>query len=390
MASTPAGDRRAGAATPGGRLLFVDAARAAAVLLMIQGHALNVLLATEYQGTSIAHAWLFVRGLTSCTFFFLAGFSFAVATIRRWDEYRAPTWRLFRRLSRYLALWVFGYAMHLPGGSVAELSRGTPEQWHAFVTVDVLQLIAVTLLVLQGATGLVRSRGGLGVAALAAAASIVVATPVVWTAASPASVPAALGAYLSGSAGSLFPFFPWAAYVFFGAAAGAWYATRGAVQPAAPRGRTALAAGIAMMAAGALLHAVPLSPYGSVEFWTVSPNLFLVKAGAMLTGLAAVIRITGGRSRLPGVVTALSRQSLLVYVAHLMVLYHPDFGATTVQSAALGLGPGATAVAALILMGAMSLLAWATHERRRYLSGVLAWARAQAEAASSAEPVRPF
>jgi hypothetical protein len=141
-----------------------------------------------------------------------------------------------------------------------------------------------------------------------------------------------------------------------------------------------------MIAAAALIHAIPFSPYGAVEFWTVSPNLFLVKGGAMLIGLSAVIRITAGRSRLPCVVTALSRQALLVYVVHLMVLYHPDFGAATVQRAALRLGPVETAAAALVLMAAMSLLGWLAHQRRRYLADMLAWARAHARAAATSFP----
>jgi uncharacterized membrane protein len=387
---------------PAGRLHFVDAARAVAVLLMIQGHTLSVLLASEYQASEIAHAWLFVRGLTSCTFFFLAGFSFAVATTRKWEDYRVPSWNLFRRLTRYLALWVFGYAMHLPGGSFSELSQGALEQWLAFVTVDVLQLIAVSLLFLQAAVWMVRSRGGLGTVALVAAVLIVLVTPFAWKAASTPSIPLAVTAYLSGTAGSLFPLFPWGAYVFFGAAAGSWYQEKVTLSfsPSVTEkesvtfsAKRVLAYGVGMIAAGALIHAIPFSPYGNVEFWTVSPNLFLVKGGAVLIGLSAVIRITAGRSRLPGVVTALSRQSLLVYVVHLMVLYHPDFGAAAVQRAALQLGPGATAAAALVLMAAMSLLAWLAHQRRRYLSEMLAWAHAHARAAaatSSAEPARPI
>jgi uncharacterized membrane protein len=385
MTSTSGSGRHAGAATPGGRLLFVDAARAVAVLLMIQGHTINVLLAPEYQASEIAHAWLFVRGLTSCTFFFLAGFSFAVATTRKWEEFRAPTWSLLRRLARYVALLVFGYAMHLPGGSVAGLSQDTLEQWQAFVTVDVLQLIAVGLLFLQGVTWFVRSPGGLGRVALAAGVLILLVTPLAWSAGSAAPVPLAVTAYFSGTGGSLFPLFPWAAYVLFGAAVGSRYATRRAPESTLPRAGTVLAAGVGMLAAAAVIHAVPFSPYGAVEFWTVSPNLFLVKAGAMLVALSAVIRATSSRSRLPGVFTALSRQSLLVYVVHLMVLYHPDFGAAAVQRAALQLGPTASVGAALILMVAMSSLAWVAHQRRRYVSGTLAWARAHTAAGPAAE-----
>ncbi len=367
----------------GGRLLFVDAARAVAVLLMIQGHTIGVLLAPEYQASEIAQAWQFVRGLTSCTFFFLSGFSFAVATTRKWEEFRVPTWSLFRRLTRYLALLVFGYAMHLPGGSFAELSRGGLEQWLAFVTVDVLQLIAVSLLFLQAVAWLVNSPRRLGTVATVAAVVVVLVTPVAWDAGSASSIPLAASAYLTGTDGSLFPLFPWSAYVFFGAAAGSWYQERESVTFSAAK---VLAVAIGMTAAAALIHAVPFSPYGAVEFWTVSPNLFLVKGGAMLIGLSAVIRITAGRSRLPRVVTALSRQALLVYVVHLMVLYHPDFGAATVQRAALRLGPVETAAAALVLMAAMSLLGWLAHQRRRYLADMLAWARAHAHAAATSFP----
>ena len=377
-------ERPDAAAAQTGRLLFVDAARAIAVLLMIQGHVISVLLTPEYQATEAAKAWLFVRGLTSCTFFFLSGFSFAVATARKWEEYRLPTWSLFRRLTRYLALLAFAYAMHLPGGSMKELLRGTPEQWLAFVTVDVLQLIAVSLLFLQAVAWFVRSRGGLGVVALVAAVSVILTTPVSWSAASSASVPLAVSAYLSGAGGSLFPLFPWSAYVFFGAAAGSWYAARPAARPVGPTARTALATGLGMVAAAALLHLIPFSPYGAIDFWSVSPNLFLVKAGFMLMALSVVIRAVSDRSRLPGLVTALSRQSLLVYVVHLMVLYHPDFGGDTVQRAALRLGPWETAAAALNLIAAMSLLAWVAQQRRRYLASVRGWARARDAAASVA------
>jgi hypothetical protein len=347
-----------------GRLLFIDATRAAAVLFMIQGHTLAVLLAPAHQAGLLAHGWLFLRGLTSCTFFALAGFSFSVATSRYWGDYVAPSQRLVRRLGRYLALWLLGYGMHLPVRSVLELPRITAEQWQTFTTVDVLQLVAVTLAALQAGLWLVRSRRALAWCALAAAGLTVLATPMAWGASRAMALPVPVSAYLTGATGSLFPLFPWGAYVFLGAALGLWYEESDTVRQGVKSGWGVLAAGTALLGSGLLLQRLPWSPFGHADFWTVSPNLFLVKSGAVLVALAAVARLAARRTRLPGVVTALSRESLLVYVAHLVLLYRPVFGVSVAQGIGPTLGPGPVAIAAVVLMGVMTLLAWAASHRR--------------------------
>lgn len=62
------------ASAPGrSRILFIDLARAVAVLLMVQGHTIDALLAPEYRTSLQYNAWLYLRGLTSCTFLFLSG-----------------------------------------------------------------------------------------------------------------------------------------------------------------------------------------------------------------------------------------------------------------------------------------------------------------------------
>ncbi len=360
-------------ATPVDRLVFLDAARAAAVLFMIQGHTIQVLLAPEYQSNAFAHGWLFLRGLTSCAFFLLAGFSFSIATARHWNDYRAPSRRLVRRLARYLSFWMLGYATHLPVRSLADLPRATPEQWQSFAAVDVLQLVAVTLTVLQAGVWLTRSRSRLAVATLVAAAGVALATPVVWTTNWTPVLPVMVGPYLTGVTGSLFPLFPWAAHVFLGAALGLWYADSAAVQRAVQRGRAVVVAGTGLVAAGVLMHAIAWTPYGAIDFWTVSPNLFLVKAGAVLIGLSLMVRITAARTRLPGVVTALSRESLLVYVVHLVLLYRPVFGVAVAQAVGPRLGPGPVVVSAVLLMGTMAALAWGWHRSKQHVAGAADW-----------------
>jgi hypothetical protein len=306
---------------------FVDLVRAAAVLFMIQGHALNVLLAPQYAGGPFFHTWVYLRGLTSCTFLMLSGFSFSLATIRRWPEYRVPGRRVYRRMARYLMLLVLGYCMRFPSRSLSGLSTISPDQWQSFAIVDVLQLVAVTLTALQVAVWLLESPRAFMTWSLGAAAVTVLVAPVVSHLGWGATAPIFLRAYLTSATGSLFPALPW-------------------------------------------------SPYGAIEFWTVSPNLFLAKAGSVLIGLAATIWLARGARALPRVVTALSRESLLVYLAHVVLLYGSAWTVGFSQSVGARLGPGPVLVWIAALLAAMSLLAWTWHECKRHLSNATRFVRA--------------
>ena len=105
----------------GSRSVFVDVARAAAIMMMVQGHTLHVVLATDLRSGTAFYVWSFLRGLTSCTFLLLSGFVFALATHRHWtDQFvsRAATGRRFRRLGFFLLLgygsaWNLGLRQHV-------------------------------------------------------------------------------------------------------------------------------------------------------------------------------------------------------------------------------------------------------------------------------------
>ena len=133
----------------GSRSVFVDVARAAAIMMMVQGHTLHVVLATDLRSETVFYVWSFLRGLTSSTFLLLSGFVFALATHRHWtDQFvsRATTGRRFRRLGFFLLL---GYALHFPMAKLGHLYGMSDERWKSFFVVDVLQCIAVMLATLQ-------------------------------------------------------------------------------------------------------------------------------------------------------------------------------------------------------------------------------------------------
>jgi hypothetical protein len=358
--------------SPTRRVLFVDLARAVAVLFMVQGHGLAVLLAPGYEQTVPFGIWLHLRGLTSCTFLVLSGFSFALATGRHRADYLAPSPRLRRRLARLAAFLVLGYAMRIPVRPLSQFSHLTAAQWQAFSTVDILQLVAVTLFTLQVLAWVCRTPRRFAVAALSAAAAVVLATPHAWNAA--AGVPLFARSYLTMATGSLFPVFPWGAYVFLGAALGTWYAEHPVA--ATHGGRAFAITGAAMMATAAACRLSPLAPYGPTEFWTVSPNLFLAKAGAVLLLLAGAIALTRRLAELPRLFTILSRESLMVYFVHLCLLYGSIWNAGLFQLVGPRLSLPATVASVTALLLGMSALAWAWSESKRRWHGGSALLRA--------------
>ena len=140
-----------------GRILFIDLARAIAVLLMVQGHTIDALLHQDFRTSLQYNAWLYLRGLTSCTFLFLSGAAFSLTALRHWDEQRRPSRRALKRVRRLLFFLALGYFVHFPMGKFVHLQFATDERWRSFLAVDVLQNVAVTLLGLQALIALTRT-----------------------------------------------------------------------------------------------------------------------------------------------------------------------------------------------------------------------------------------
>ena len=148
------------------RVIFVDLARALAVVLMVFGHTLSALLSDTYRVGEWFDLWVFQRGLTSGLFLLLAGFAFSVATTRHWSAHTHVSGALLRRLRRFVLLIVLGYSLHFPVSHVVELAAATDQQWRRLFAVDVLQLIGVTFVAVQALVLMVRTRRAFTVSAV--------------------------------------------------------------------------------------------------------------------------------------------------------------------------------------------------------------------------------
>lgn len=311
-------DVRAAPVSGSDRVVFVDLARVVAILLMVQGHTLDALLASGYRTSAAFYAWSFGRGLTSCLFFFLAGFAFVLATYAQSGERRASASGR-RRFCRFGLFLLVGYALHSPVASLGDIMNVTPEKWKAFVAVDALQCLAVTLTVLQIFALRAHSSRQFLLLSLLTAIAVVTTTPAVARTDWDAVLPPFLAAYLTTGTGSLFPVFPWSAYTLVGAALGAAYIR--AARPGWMETRVLGAIGGAMLIGSFVGARLPWEPLGRTDLWSTSPNQFLLRAGLVCTLVAVLALLSRRISRLPVALEALGRHSLLVYAAHLCLVY---------------------------------------------------------------------
>jgi len=327
------------------RVVFVDLARAVAVVLMVAGHTSSALLAPEYRAGPWFEVWTFQRGLTSALFLLLSGFAFSLATTRHWPLHVRRSPAVFKRVRRFLLFVVLGYALHFPVLPASALATATDAEWRSFLAVDVLQLIGVTLLALQALVFILRSRRLFMVANFAIAVAVVAAAPALWRGEGGAGAPFALAAYLSPAAGSQFPVFPWAGYVFLGAGAGQLYARWGAAHLASYELWAMLVPGLVLLVGGF-----------SLGGGTIASDV-AIRTGACLLVLALLAHASRSVMHLPHVFGAVAQESLVVYFVHLCVVYGSIWNPGLTRLYVAGLPLGATVVVALGVIAAMVALA---------------------------------
>lgn len=392
-------DAPATVASSTSRWLALDLFRFVAVLLMVQGHVFSALLDSQFHSELWYRRHSFVHGYTAPMFLFGAGLAFGYTTFRKWDEHTRGGASALKRFKRYFWLLFIGYALHLPDSSLSRiLAVDDPARLRDMFQVDVLQHIGVSLGLCQLLVLVVRRQktfamiaGGLGVAAI-------ILAPWVWNV-DLSSWPLPLAGYVNASTGSMFPLLPWAGFTYLGVAVayvvGAGRAGSGAKRPVSDRlawpllglALAAMVLPIVVNRIGSL--PVPSEYYGVQDgvtqhlpraFWKTSPLLTIWRLGNVMLVLAILCFVERGLSRWglarrgAGTVgrgldwaRAISAESLVVYVVHLVILHgcvlmsglRQHFGGPTLSF-------GATVGITLTMVLAMMLLAILWHELKRH------------------------
>jgi uncharacterized membrane protein len=313
-----------------GRVQYIDLLRGWAVLVMIETHVFNASLSEVVLRGEFFQLIKFVNGLVAPAFLFASGLAFAVTTHRKIADYLGFGRKLFRQVTRLLSIVAIGYLLHLPKFSLHYLlTLTTPVQWESVFQVDILQCIGVSLLIMQTLLLGVRSERWLYVAMGVVSVVVLVCTPVVWSIDFWGSAPPALAEYMNGLHYSLCPLFPWAVFLFSGAISGYVY-----LQMRGSRFRVLtlfVASGAVLIALSFAAEPLAAKSYTVYNYWRFSPTFVLLRLGLIcfLTAGMFLYEEKVGVSH-SSAVALIGRESLLVYVGHLLLLYG-DFGIVNFQ-----------------------------------------------------------
>lgn len=321
---------------PSARHTWIDLLRGLAVIGMIWTHAANTFLATALQETPTFHTMTYVHGLVAPTFFWLAGFMRGRSSTKAGP--RRPAWPTVKRL---LTIWGIGMLLHLPWNAVATL-HFNQAAWREVMKFDVLHCLAFSCLILLAIEQLCAGRNvrawhlvlalGLGVVVFSDRAN---ALP-------PMFLP--LDVIVSKDAGSLFPMFPWFGFAAAGFVAGAL---------GTPTWRWALTAVLVALV-------MPRFPGTSGTVW-----FFFERLGWVVLFASIAVAITS-KLRHHGLILLAGRESLVMYAAHLVLMYSaPLWHGKTLHMTLGATQPPLVVAGIFVVLLGLSLVLAALNERRK-------------------------
>jgi len=357
--------------TPPRRVFMVDVLRIIASLQMVNGHTLDMLLLPELESGPIFDRYRWFRGLVSVAFLLVAGMAYYLATIRRFETHKADPQAVRRRLRRGIDLILIGYALRFPWGIWSASPEKVEVLWTNLIRCDVLQCIGVTLLLLEGMTLLFSRAEYVVRASFVLAATLIAIAP--WLDSFPVvdGWGKVLLNYVSHQGGSPFPLAPWSAYMLGGVVVGAWVLPRGAETPLWSR---VLRLGVLFGLSWGLwrtFKVVDVPFVTEATKYSARPVAVFDRLRGLTVFLTALAVLCHPIERLPRIFTVISRETLAVYVIHLVLLFHPPFA----LSRRLGRGSNELDTALLASLGmivattALTLL-WHEQKKRGWLRTV--------------------
>lgn len=195
------------------RLYFIDAIRAWAILMMLQGHFIDGLLDNAFRDDSnlVFSIWKYFRGITAPVFFTVSGFIFTYLLINAKETgWKNP--RVKKGIRRGFELLLIGYLLRLNLFGLLQW-----EIYSSFFLVDVLHCIGLSILAIIAVYLLTvkYKKWILPLVLVAVTIALFVFEP--WyKATSFQFLPQWLANYVTKANGSVFTILPWFGYAAFG------------------------------------------------------------------------------------------------------------------------------------------------------------------------------
>lgn len=327
------------------RLAWIDLLRGLSVVGMIATHVINAILDARFDGSRWLHELTYFDGLIAPMFLWIAGYAQGLA-IQKALISGKPVLNA-SRLRRLGLIAVIAYALHLPWGLWIKGDFGE-ESWRILFQADILQCMAVSLFALGFIGHFARRRSTPIIILLALCAVFMAPMAKHWQT---GFLP--IDAFLNRNTGSLFPLFPWFGFAACGCLASYWPCE------IYQRKLIGTAAGIVMILTSSHFTSTP---------WTSDhPYFFFERLGWLLVIVIAAQLIA--RCFAPRWIMLASRESLLLYVVHLLLIY-----ALPIHGQPLNLWLGrtqslpVTLLWFLFVLAVSLLMAWTNDRRKQRLT----------------------
>lgn len=305
------------------RIIFIDLIRAFAVFQMVQGHTVDMVLADNFRNydNPIFATWHFMRGMTAPIFMFTAGTVFTYL-FRLVKEPFIKNPRVKKGIKRGLLLIFLGYLLRFPTWNIFDFSNISEYSRDTFFAVDVLQLIGFGLLALL-ALLYFSEKFRLNDYLLFSFTALLVfsVSPTFFKIGWNNFLPQVLAGYFYPGTGSLFPFFPWAGYVIAGGVLGTYLAKNPLVFRNLQFSIWLAVAGFLFILSSMIISYL-YKVFGIVEsINSATTSLIFFRIGFVLVLNAAVSYISLKANSIPKLIILIGRNTLVIYVVHLLILY---------------------------------------------------------------------
>lgn len=323
------------------RLAYIDWMRGIACVLMFQTHCYDSWLSPAARKSAV-YSWSQLGGtLPAPLFLFLSGVSFALVTERLRQKGEAPS--KIARTTILRGAEILGLGLLFRGQEFALGYRWSP--WTDLLRVDILNILGLSMMLMGFLCWLSASRSSDHTAsqlqsvsaprnrnivlAFLAAASVALATPLIWTTHRLDWLPWPIESYINGvhtfgvPQHWLFPLFPWSAFAFAGLAVGFFLFTSTAKRYEDLFFVSLGGLGILACLLSVFFDGARVKLYSVYDYWHTSPNFFLMRCGILLIILSLVYAWCRWGYAQAGFspVIQLGKTSLLVYWVHIEFVY---------------------------------------------------------------------
>ena len=304
------------------RVGFIDAVRAFAILMMLQGHFVDTMLAPAFRDleNAVFSTWFFMRGLTAPVFFTVTGMVFVFLLLRDGRPIRENE-RIRKGIRRGFFLLFMGYLLKV---NFPAFLFGF--YYKSFPALDVLHNIGLGLLLLVAVYCLhLVSRLSLPILYISLGMLTFLIYPI-WRDQSWDFLPLVFRNYVDASNGSIFLPVPWLGYTFLGAGLG-WHLHR----------NTSLYRtwgwAFALMGMGLLIHFFSTKALMGFYSWTgwhnflelAYDNVLFWRFGHVLLIISLFILLERILT-FPPLLLKIGTETLTIYATHYVILYGTWFG----------------------------------------------------------------